>query len=67
MTTPDGSPFGDAAEADVVEQSVPIDDTEDDPWRDAQRIGDDRGWQASEADLLEQATPVPDDDQEFDR
>lgn len=67
MTTPDSSPFGHAAEADLVEQRTPVDDVDDESWRDAQRVGDDRDWQASEADLIEQATAVPDDDPGFDR
>lgn len=67
MTTPDGSPIGDAAEADVAEQRSPVDDVDEDSWPEAERVGDDRDWQASEADLIEQATPVPDDDPEFDR
>ncbi|PRC42985.1 hypothetical protein C6A85_000000107670 [Mycobacterium sp. ITM-2017-0098] len=67
MTTPDRSPIGDAPEADVVEQRIPVDDSDEDSWRDTQRVGDDRDWQASEADLIEQATAVPDDEPEFDR
>ncbi len=67
MTTPDRSPFGDAAEADVVEQRIPVDDVDEDSWRDAQRVGDDLDWQAGEADLIEQATPVPEDEPGFDR
>jgi hypothetical protein len=67
MTTPDRGPIGDATEADVVEQSIPVDDTDDESWPDAQRVGDDRDWQASEADLIEQAVAVPEDDSGFDR
>ena len=67
MTTPDRSPLGDAAEADVVEQSISVDDVDEDSWRDTQRVAEDRDWQASEADLIEQATAVPDEDPEFDR
>ena len=37
MTTPDHDPLGAASEADVAEQHVPIDDTEDNSWSDAQR------------------------------
>ena len=54
MTNPEGAAFGDdAAEADVVEQRIPIDVSRD--------------WEASEADLIEQAIAVPDDESEFDR
>ncbi|CAA0133431.1 Uncharacterised protein [Mycolicibacterium vanbaalenii] len=67
MTTPDHDPLGAASEADVAEQHVPIDDTEDNSWSDAQRVSEDRDWQASEADLIEQAIPVPEDDRESDR
>lgn len=67
MTTPDRSPIGDAAEADVAEQRTPVGDVDEESWRDVERVGDDRDWQASEADLIEQATPVPDDETEFDR
>ena len=36
MTNPEGSAFGDdAPEADVVEQHIPIDVSDEDPWRDA--------------------------------
>ena len=64
MTTPDPSAHGDAAEADVVEQSQPIDDVDDNGWVEAQRVSEDRDWQASEADLIEQATEVPTDESE---
>ncbi len=70
MTTPDRSPLGaspDASEADLAEQQIPVDDVDEETWRDAQRIGLDRDWQASEADLVEQSMDVPDDDAEFDR
>lgn len=67
MTTPDRDPLGAAAEADVAEQRVPIDNTDDDSWSDAQRVSEDRDWQASEADLIEQAIPVPEDERESDR
>ena len=71
MTTPDPSPFGDAAEADVVEQQTPLVDVEDPEggaWRDdSERVADDRDWEANEADLIEQAIDVPDDDADFDR
>ena len=68
MTNPDGGGFGDdAPEADVVEQLIPIDVSDEDTWRDAARVAGARDWQASEADLLDQAIAVPDDDSEFDR
>ncbi|UXA16005.1 hypothetical protein [Mycobacterium sp. SMC-4] len=68
MTRPDPSAFDAAAEADVVEQSIPVDDVEDDGvFSDAQRVSADRDWQANEADLLEQAIDVPVDDADFDR
>ncbi|AFM17617.1 hypothetical protein Mycch_2856 [Mycolicibacterium chubuense NBB4] len=67
MTTPDRSPFGDATEADVVEQRIPVDDVDDDAWRESERVSEDRDWEASEADLIEQAIDVPDDGTEFDR
>jgi len=66
MTTPESTPFGDAAEADVVEQRTPVVDGEDGSVEDPQVVGDRRDWQASEADLIEQATAVPDDDSDFD-
>jgi hypothetical protein len=68
MTNPDGREFGDdAPEADVVEQLIPIDVTDEDTWRDAARVASARDWEASEADLIDQAIAVPDDDSEFDR
>ncbi len=67
MTTPDRDPIDDASEADVVEQSIPVDDADEDSWPEAQRVGDDRDWQASEADLIEQAAAVPEDETGFDR
>ena len=68
MTNPDGTAFGDdAPEADVVEQLIPIDVSDEDTWRDAARVTSARGWEASEADLIDQAIAVPDDDSEFDR
>lgn len=60
--TPERNAFGDAAEADVVEQLQPVDDAGDDVLLDAQRVSEDRDWQASEADLIEQATAVPVDE-----
>jgi hypothetical protein len=60
-------PFGDAAEADVVDQHLAIDGVDDDAWSDAQRVSADRDWQASEADLIEQAIAVPEDESEQER
>lgn len=71
MTTPDRGPLGgddEAPEADVAEQHTRVDDSgDDDAWPDAQRVSDDRGWQADEADLIEQSIDVPDDDADVDR
>jgi hypothetical protein len=68
MTSPDGSAWGDdASEADVAEQLIPIEVSDDDTWRDAARVTGARGSEASEADLIDQAIVVPDDDSEFDR
>jgi hypothetical protein len=68
MTNPDGVAFGDdAPEADVVEQHIPVDVSDEDTWREAARVTSARDWEASEADLIEQAIAVPDDDSEFDR
>jgi hypothetical protein len=68
MTNPDGSEFGDdAPEADVAEQLIPIEVSDEDTWRDAARVTSARNWEASEADLIDQAIAVPDDDSEFDR
>jgi hypothetical protein len=54
-------------EADKVEQEIPVDDSDEDTWRDASRVATARDWDANEADLIEQAIAVPDDDSEFDR
>ena len=68
MTNPDGAAFSDdAPEADVVEQHIPVDVSDEDTWREAARVTSARDWEASEADLIEQAIAVPDDDSEFDR
>ena len=68
MTSPDGSELGDdASEADVAEQLIPIEVSDEDTWRDAARVTGARDWEASEADLIEQAIAVPGDDSEFDR
>ena len=64
MTTPDPNPLGEAAEADVVDEHLSIDE---DAWSDAQRVSADRDWQASEADLIEQAIAVPEEEAERDR
>ncbi|MGE2835991.1 hypothetical protein [Mycobacterium sp. SMC-4] len=68
MTTPDPSSFDDATEADVVEQNIPVGDSEDETvWSEAERVASGRDWQASEADLIEQSIDVPVDDADFDR
>jgi hypothetical protein len=68
MTTPDGLTFGDdTPEADMAEQLIPIDVTDEDRWRDAAGVATARDWDASEADLIEQAIVVPEDDSDFDR
>ena len=68
MTNPDGGALGDdAAEADAVEQLIPIDAGDEDTWQDAARVTRARDWEANEADLIEQAIAVPDDDAECDR
>lgn len=71
MTDPDGLPVDDdIPEADVVEQLIPVDvSDEDDTWLEAARVTKARDWDASEADLIDQAIAVPlaDDDAEFDR
>jgi hypothetical protein len=54
-------------EADVAEQRVPAQPSDEDTWRDAGHITMVRDWEASEADLIEQAIAVPDDDRDFDR
>lgn len=66
MTTPDDSPLDAAAEADVADQRLPVDDGGADAWRDAKQVSEDRDWQASEADLIEQAIAVPEDEPEPD-
>lgn len=69
MTNPDGLAFGEAPEADVAEQRIPVAPDDQDTWRDAARITDARDWAGSEADLVEQAieVPLPDDELDFDR
>jgi hypothetical protein len=67
MTNPEDGAFGDdTPEADVVEQLIPVDEGDQDTWRDAARVTTARDWDANEADLIEQAIDVPDDDSEFD-
>jgi hypothetical protein len=68
MTRPDGRAYGDdTPEADVVEQLIPIDVSDEDTWQEAAHVTTARDWDASEADLIDQAIPVPVDDLEFDR
>lgn len=68
MTNPEGAAFDDdAPEADVVEQHIPVDVSEDDTWREAARVTGARDGEASEADLIDQAIAVPNDESEFDR
>jgi hypothetical protein len=68
MTQPDGLAFGEETpEADLVEQLTPVEDVDDNTWRDAERVAAARGWEANEADVIEQAIDVPDDDAYFDR
>jgi hypothetical protein len=68
MTNPEDAAFADdAPEADVVEQRIPIDFSEEDTWLDAARVTGARQGEASEADLIEQAIAVPEDQSEFDR
>ena len=68
MSDPDGRPFSDdTPEADMVEQLMTIDASDEDTWRDASRVTTARDWDANEADLIEQAIAVPDDESEFDR
>jgi hypothetical protein len=54
-------------EADVAEQRVPAQPSDEDTWHDAAHITAVRDWEASEADLIEQAIVVPDEDPDFDR
>jgi hypothetical protein len=68
MTDPEGAAFeDDAPEADVVEQHIPVDVSDEDKWRDAARITGPPDREASEADLIDQAIAVPDDESGFDR
>lgn len=68
MTSREGSALGDnASEADVAEQLIPIEVSDEDTWQDAARVTGARDWEANEADLIEQAIAVPVDDSEFDR
>jgi hypothetical protein len=68
MTNPDGPSYGDdAPEADVAEQLIPVDVSDEDTALDATRVHISRDWDASEADLIEQAIVVPLDEPDFDR
>ncbi len=69
MTNPDGLPLGDdTPEADVVEQLIPVEDSDEDRWAEAPRVTSAKDWEASEADLIDQAIVVPlPDDPDFDR
>jgi len=62
-----GPVFDDAPEADVAEQLIPVDASEEDDELDFTRVRVSGEWDANEADLLEQAIAVPDDDEDFDR
>ncbi|KUH93327.1 hypothetical protein [Mycobacterium sp. IS-3022] len=65
MTRPDGLAFGEAIpEADVAEQSIPVDPAEQDTSLDASAVSTARTWDADEADLIDQSieVPIPDDD-----
>lgn len=69
MTKPDGIPSGEAIpEADVADQHIPVDPSEEDTWQDADAISTERKWHATEADLIDQAieVPIPDDDPPID-
>lgn len=71
MTDPDGEVLGDdVPEADVVEQLIPVDVTDEDIGLENTRVRVSRDQDASEADLIEQAIIVPmsdDDDPDADR
>jgi hypothetical protein len=69
MTDPDGPSFDDdAPEADVAEQLIPVEISDEDTDLDIARVRISRDWDASEADLIDQAIVVPlDDDPDFDR
>jgi hypothetical protein len=59
---------GDAAEADLVEQLIPVAADDDDTGLDLARVAVSRDVDASEADLIDQAIAVPlDDEPDFDR
>jgi hypothetical protein len=59
----------DAEEADVVEQMIPVEVSDDDPDLAAARTTISRDHDGSEADLLDQAIAVPltDDEPDVDR
>ncbi len=62
-----GPVFDDVPEADVAEQLIPVDASEEDNELDFARVRVSGELDANEADLLEQAIAVPDDDEDFDR
>jgi hypothetical protein len=60
MTDPDGVVFDDdTPEADVVEQLIPVDDSDEDTGLDVARVRISPDRDASEADLIDQAIAVP--------
>lgn len=68
MTEPGARAVGDdAPEADAAEQLIPVDEDDEDTWRDVERVATARNWDANEADLIDQAIAAPSDDSEFDR
>jgi hypothetical protein len=62
MIHADSIPFDDAAEADLIDQHTPADDSDDEGLDPAQIT---QSAAANEADLIDQAfsVPLPDDDQ----
>jgi hypothetical protein len=52
---------------DLIPVEIPVEDAEEDTWREAARVTQARDWEANEADLIEQAIAVPDDDRDGDR
>jgi hypothetical protein len=70
MTTPRDPAFeNEAAEADVAEQLIPVDVSEEQDGLDPERVALSRHLDADEADLIEQSIGVPltDDDPDLDR
>jgi hypothetical protein len=70
MTTPrDPASGADASEADIAEQLIPVDVSDEDVALDPERVSLSRNFDADEADLIEQAIAVPltEDDPDFDR